>query len=202
MDIYRRLEKEKNMNIRKMLLPLIIMAAVGYFLHALIAGNFFIGWEVYFAIFCYLLILGLLIILDTRIMWWINYAIYLDDDKVKIRDGFFTRIISIPEERLYYVSTNKLKDGRGYDSIFITDKRIKHSKIKCLSEEDFKNYDEHLNVIKEIEERYPDKKFYYYRVIHQGYKFFYYFYMLYRNCERCKFSTTSMELVKNYVDAR
>lgn len=206
-DISRRLEKERKVNIRRILLPLIIMAGAGYFLYVLIDSNFFVGWEIGFAAACYLAILCSLFLMDTRIMWWLNYTIYMDDNKVKIRDGFFSRVITIPAERLYYINTKKLDDGRGnagreYDSIFITDKKIHHNKIRCLSEEEFKDSAEHLNVVKGLEARYPDKKFYYYRVIHNGYKFYYYFYMLYRNCERCRFSSTSMELVKNYVNAR
>jgi hypothetical protein len=198
MNIYKVLEKERKHNLGKIYLPFAIMAGAGYFLYALIAENFFVGWEMYFAIGCYILIVITLLVIDSKILWMMHYDIYIMDEKLRIKDGFFSRVISIPLERLYYVST--VKYGRGYDSIFVTDKKITHSKVKMLSENEFKGTEGHLGVISELKDRYPCKTFYYYRVYHHGYKFLYFFYMVYKACDRCKFSNTSMELVKNCVN--
>lgn len=196
MNIYKKLQNEKKYAIHKIIIPLIIMAGVGYLLYGLVYGGFFIGWEVYFALTCYGLILVMLLILDMNILTRIYYNIYIEDNKLRIRDGFFSRIITIPLERLYYVSSVRIGDNGHYDSIFVTDKKINHSKIKLLSPDQLTN--EHLRVFEELKSRYPEKAFYYYRVKHQEYKFLYYFYMLYKSCDRCKFSDTSMELVKRY----
>jgi Predicted membrane protein len=202
MDIYRRLEKEKKYNIRRLFIPIVIMSAAGYFVYALIDEGFFVGWEVYFAVACYIMIFTFVFAIDMKVMWWINYRIHITDGKVKIRDGFFSRVISIPLERLYYISSVRIGNEDEYDSIFITDKKINHSKIKLLTESEFKDESEHLSIVRELEDRYPEKSFYYYRVCHNGYKFLYYFYMLYRSCDRCRFSSTSMELVKGCIGMR
>lgn len=198
MNIHNKLEREKRHNILKIVFTTIIASAAGYFLYLLISGSFFVGWEIYFAVICYCAILIGLCIADLGIFRWMYYSIYLKDSVVKIRDGFFDRVISIPADRIYYISSRR-RGNLDYDSILITDKKINHKKIKRLSEEEFINEDERIEIIKELSEIYPGKTFYYYRVRHHGYKFFYYFYMLYRNCEKCKFSDTSMELVKGYI---
>lgn len=200
MNIYKKLERERKVNLVKIYIPAVIMVVAGYFLYALIIKKFFLGWEAYFAIGCYAIILVTLVILEAKIVRWIYYCIYLEDNRVKIRDGIFSRTISIPMDRLYYVSTYKVNEG--YDSILITDKKINHKKVSPLSKQKFKNLNIHMKEIIELEERCPDKAFYYYRVFHKGYKFYYYLYMLYKCCENCRFSDVSMELVREYFIAK
>jgi hypothetical protein len=199
MNIQKKLRRERKSNLSKILIPLMVMFGAAYFLYSLAIENFFIKWELYFIIGCYSLIFLTLIIIDLKIIYWINYSIFTEDDKLKIKDGFLSRIIIIPIDRLYYISSSKAYDQR-YDSIFITDKKVNHKKIKLLNEDEFKNTKEHAVVIKELCARYPDKTFYYYRVVHHGYKFLYYMFMLYKSCERCKFSNTSMDLVRKYAE--
>lgn len=199
MKIYKKMRNEKTLNIHKIIIPLIIMAVVGYFLNALIKENFFIGWEIYFALGCYILILAFLLVMDAKILMEMHYRIYIEDNKLKIRDGLLSRVIPIPLDRIYYISSSRKGEGLFYDSLFITDKKINHSKIRLLMEEELKYDSLHLMAARELKERYPDKVFYYYRVCHRSYKFAYYFYMLYKSCERCRFSDTSMEIVKRYT---
>lgn len=199
MKIYKKIKNEKTINIYKIIVPLVIMAGMGYFLNALINENFFIGWEVYFALGCYILLLAFLLVMDAKILMEMHYSIYIEDSRLKIRDGLFSRVISIPLDRIYYISSSKQGRGITYDSIFITDKKVNHSKIRLLKEEDLKHAYHHLEAARELKDRYHDKTFYYYRVCHRSYKFVYYFYMLYKSCERCRFSDTSMEIVKRYI---
>lgn len=199
MDIYKKLEREKIYGLWKVIAPFIIFAAAGYFLHALIIGGFFIGWEKYFAFGCYTSIFFVLLIADISILNWLYYDIIFEDDKIRIKDSFFTRAIVIPLDRIYYISSIKL-GSVDYDSIIIIDKKIHHKKIKRLSEDDFIDHKEHIKAVRIIKDLYPDKTFYYYRIRHHGYKFFYYFYFLYKSCDRCKFSNTSMELVKIFAE--
>lgn len=202
MDLNKRVEREKRKCLYKIFIPMTIMAFAGYFLYTLIAGNFFVGWEIYFAEGCYVSILMVLLVADVGIVQWMHYDIHIEDRKLKIRDGFFIRVITIPLERIYYVSSIRSRGSIDYDSLFITDKKIKHKKIRQLTEEDFKNSKEHFDVIQELKDTYPEHIFYYYRVQHHGYKFLYFFHLLYKNCESCKFSDTSMELVKRYVEQK
>lgn len=202
MRVHKKLENENKYSLQKILIPLFIMALVGYFLYILIAGGFFKGWEVYFAAGCYTLILIVLICIDAEIMRWIYYDIYIKDGKLKIKDGFFTRAIAIPLERIYYVNSIKLDKYISYDSIIVTDKKVSHRKIRPVESEGLNDSDGHLKVINELRERYHDKKFYFYRVHHNRYKFLYYFYMIYKSCEKCRFSDVSMELVKKYAEGK
>lgn len=201
MNAYKKLESEDRRNKRKIYIPLIIAGIVGYLLYLLINAGFFIGWEIYFIIVCYGMILLTLFVIDVKIIYFLHYDIYIENNKLNIKDGFIYRTILIPIDRLYYISSVEVKKNLAYDSIFITDKRINHKKVKPLREKDFSNEDEieHLKAIEELKFMYPDKKFYYYRVLHSEYKFFYYFYMIFRYCEKCRFSDTSMELVKKYA---
>ena len=201
MNVYKKLGSEDRRNIRKIYIPIIIAAIVGYLLYLLIDASFFVGWEIYFIMGCYGAILLTLFIIDLKIIYLLHYDIYIENNKLNIKDGFLYRTILIPIDRLYYISSVKAKKGLAYDSIFITDKRINHKKIKPLKEKDFsgKNEAEHLKAIEELKFMYPGKKFYYYRVFHDEYKFYYYFYMIFRYCEKCKLSDTSMELVKKYA---
>jgi hypothetical protein len=202
MNIYKKIEREKNINLLRVFLPLVIVFTVGYFLYEFIHAGLLVGWEVYFAMFCYISILITLIIVDLGIVRWIVYDIDIRDGKLRIKDSLFTRAIYIPLDRIYYISSMGTENDIGYDSIFITDKKITHSKIKPLAAGEFQTGHGHYSVINELKELYPDKKFYYYRVYHHGYKFLYYFYMIYKNCERCKFSDISMELVKSFVQQK
>jgi hypothetical protein len=196
------LEKERRHGIMMIFIPLLVMSGAGYFLYALAVKNFFVRWELCFAVGCYSLILLLLLIMDFETLYWMHFKIYLEDTKLKIRDGFFSRPVAIPLDRLYYISSERINGRSAYDSIFITDKKIHHRKIKPLGEEEFSNSSSHLEVVREMRSRYPDEVFYYYRLIHRGYKFMYYFYYMYKVCERCKFSDTSMELVKYCAEAK
>lgn len=198
MDIYRKLEREKRNCVWKVFIPLTIYGFTGYFLYLLIVGGFFVKWEAYFAVACYSAILPVLIIVDVGIIKWMHYDICFEDGRIKIRDGFLMRKISIPAERIYYVSSRRV-GKTDCDSLIITDKKIHHKKISKLSAMDFKDQPEHFDAIKELEYLYPGKVFYYYRVHHHGYKFYYFFYLLYKNCERCRFSDTGMELVKGFL---
>ena len=199
MNIEKKLRRERKRNFRKIVIPLIIMSVVGYFLYCLVAESFFVEWELYFILVCYSLIFLGILIIDFKVLYWINYSIFTEDNKLIIKEGFLSRVISIPFDRFYYISSEK-SDDKSYDSIFITDKKINHKKIKILDKNEFINTKEHALVIKELVERYPDKVFYYYRIYHHEYRFLYYLFILYRNCERCKFSNTSMELVKIYAE--
>jgi tRNA G37 N-methylase Trm5 len=69
----------------------------------------------------------------------------------------------------------------------------------CFSIFAYESLKKELEGIEELKFMYPGKKFYYYRVFHDEYKFYYYFYMIFRYCEKCKLSDTSMELVKKYA---
>lgn len=202
MNVHKKLQKEKRRSLLKIFLPLILMIFGGYFLYVLILEGFFVGWEVYFALSCYFLIFAVLVIIDIQTLRWMYYRIYIEDGKVKIRDGIFSRPISLPTDRLFYISSSKISGGLNCDTIFITDKRLKHKKVKPLTEEVLKDCEEHRKALMELKNIYPEKNFYYYRVTHGGYKFMYYFYMLYRTCERCKFSDTSMEIVKRYAEGK
>ena len=195
MDIRRNIEREKEHRIAQILFPFVLILCTGYILYLLILGDLFVGWEIYFVLCCYAMIFISLTIIDAKIIWTIRYRICISGDRLRITDGFLTRTLVIPIDRLYYISTDKASSG-GYCTVFIIDKRINHSSIRPLSEERFKNFKGHLSIIRELEDRYLGKKFYYYRVYHSGYKFKYYLYMLYKNCDRCKFSGESMELIK------
>lgn len=199
MDIYSKLEREKRRNWWKVLVPLIIYSLVGYFLYLLIVGNFFVKWEAVFAVVCYAVILLLLIVADAGIFKWMHYDIYFKDGKINIKDGFWIRKLSIPADRIYYISSRNMGNS-DYDSLIITDKKMHHKKVKKLSAIDFKDQKEHLDAIADLKYLYPEKTFYYYRVYHHGYKFCYFFYMLYKSCEKCRFSDTSMELVKSFFE--
>lgn len=201
-NIHKKLGWEKRFNVYKIVVPLIIMAAGGYFLNALINEGFFIGWEIYFAVGCYASIFVIIMAIDARIIRWMHYSIYIENNRLKIRDGFFSRVISIPLERIFYVNSSKLGDKLHYESLLITDKKINHKKIKPLVLDEISEKGEDSKGFTDLKEVYPDKTFYYYRVCHQGYKFAYYFYMLYKNCERCKFSDSSMEIVKMYSQSK
>jgi len=202
MGVYKKLENENKHNLQKVFIPLFIMILIGYFLYILIIEGFFRGWEIYFAAGCYMLILLVLICMDAQIIRWVYYDICIKDGKLKIKDSFFSRAINIPLERLYYVNSIKLDKYISYDSILITDKKINHRKVKPVTSDDLRDSEEHIRAIRELRERYPHKSFYFYRVRHNKYKFLYYFYMIYKSCERCKFSDASMELVKKYVEGK
>ncbi|HBM79776.1 MAG: hypothetical protein QME45_02835 [Clostridiales bacterium] len=200
MNIYKKLDRERIANIFKIYFTMGIMLISGIFLYALIQKGFFIGWESYFAVACFAAILLILLIFDADIVRWLHYDIIFKDDRIKIRDSMFERAISVPINRIYYVSTQKAAKKSEYDSIIIFDKRVNHKKVRRLDKSDFRGESVHLNVINELKNDYPEKVFYYYRVYHHGYKFLYFFYLLYRNCERCKFTDSSMELIKKVIE--
>lgn len=202
MDIHKKMGRERKKGLLTIFAPLGIMVFIGYFVYTLIAEGFFIGWEKYFAGLCYLSILASLLAVDFKIIRWLHYNIYIQDNKLKIRDGFFNRVISIPLERIYYISSTKPLGNFDYDSLLITDKKIGHKKIKRLTDDEFSNLKEHMEVIRELKDSYPDSTFYYYRVHHHSFKFQYFFYLMYKNCEACKFSITSMDLVRRFVEQK
>jgi len=177
MNIFRMIEKERKNDLRKIFIPLVLMAAFGYFLRALIIDGFFKGWEVYFAVICFASILFALLIIDAGIIGRIYYNIYVEEGRVKIRDGLFSRPVSIPLDRLYYISSVKLNGKLCYESILFTDKKVNHRKVKFINMEEFIEPCEHREAILELMDNYPERTFYYYRVIHKGYKFLDYLYM-------------------------
>jgi hypothetical protein len=202
MDKLKKLDREKNAGILKILISIVFSVLSGYIVYALIGSGFFLDWEIYFAIACYVLIVINLLIIDIGIIRWIHYTVYIEDGKLKIRDGFFSRIIPIPIERVYYLSSVKLVKGIDYDTLLIVDKKIGHKKIKRLSLDELYDKKEHMEAITWLEEMYPEKTFYYYRVYHHGYKFSYFFYLVYRNCEKCRLSDVSISLVKDYAESK
>lgn len=199
MSIYNKLEKEKRSNLWKIFFPIAIFAAAGYFLYLLAEEGFFVGWEVFFSAACYTALFAMMLIFEFNVIKYMHYRIYFDKNIVKIKDSFFSRVISIPAERVYCIDSIK-KDKLNYDTILITDKKINHNKIRKLTADDFAGEDDRISIINELGEIFPDKVFYYYQVQHKGYKFFYYFYILYKRCEKCKFTGASMELVKGALE--
>lgn len=202
MDKYKKLEREKNSSIFKILISVVFSILSGYFIYVLNGKGFFEGWEIYFAIACYILIIVVIIIIDIGTVHWICYNIFIDDGKLKIRDGFFSRIISIPLERIYYISSAPVGKGSDYETLLIIDKKIGHKKVKRLTLDEMPDKKEHTAAINWLEEMYPGRLFYYYRVCHHGYKFSYFFYLVYKNCDRCRLSDTSMSLVKDFVEKK
>lgn len=198
MDKYKKLKREKNSSIFKILISIVFSTLLGYFIYVLYDRGFFEGWEIYFAMACYALIIVTIIIIDIGAVRWICYNISVEDGKLKIRDGFFSRIITIPLERIYFVSSAPAGKGMDYDTLFIIDKKIGHKKVKRLSSDEIPDRKEHADAINWLKEMYPGRLFYYYRVYHHGYKFSYFFYLIYKNCDRCRLSETSMGLVKDF----
>lgn len=196
MEVQRKLKRERNIYKLKIVLSFIFAVSLGYFVYKLILSGFFISWEIYFAAGCYVLILIFLFAVIFGVIRWMHYNIFIEDGRLKIRDGFFSKAVSIPIERIYYINSIRLKGNKDYDSLFITDKKTGHKKVRKLSEDEFSGKNEHLQAVQELKYLYPDRTFYYYRVQHHGFKFSYFFFMIYKNCERCKFSDTSMDLVK------
>jgi hypothetical protein len=202
MDIYKKLEREKNSGILKVLISVIFAALSGYFVYTLTDSGFFIGWENYFAVGCYILILLVLTAVIIGIIRWIGYQMYIDDGKLRIRYSRFSREISIPLERIYYIDSTRSSRATDYDTIFITDKKTGHKKVRKLNEDELRDNKEHLKAVMYLKEMYPDRTFYYYRLYHHGYKFSYFLYMIYKNCEKCKLSDISMGLVKEFVETK
>ncbi|KPU44612.1 hypothetical protein OXPF_16950 [Oxobacter pfennigii] len=202
MNVHKRIEKENSWSLRKILISLFLMGGAGFFLSVLIREGFFMGWELYFALACYFVILTALLIIDIGIIRKIYYKMEIDKGKLKIRDGVISRAIYIPLDRVYYIESMKLDDEIHYESIIVIDKKVNHKKIKAFNEDVMLRYKNLFDFYMDLKERYPQKSFYYYKVNHNRYKFIYYMYMLYKNCERCKFSDTSMDIVKRYVEGR
>lgn len=202
MDIYKKLERERNTGVIKIIISVIFAVLSGYFVYTLVDSGFFKGWEIYFAVGCYLLILVVLIIIDLGIIRWIGFNMYIEDGKLKIRYSRFSREISLPLDRIFYVNSAKSSKAADYDTIFITDKKTGHKKVRKLCDDELKNNREHLKAVIYLKEMYPERTFYYYRFYHHGYKFAYFFYLIYKNCEKCKLSDTSMVLVKQFVETK
>lgn len=200
MNINKKLEREKSTGIFKIFISLVFIILLGYFVYDQIMKHFFEGWQVLFVIACYFMVLVVLVLVDIGTLRWISYNMFIDDDKLKIRDGLFSRAILIPLDRLYYVSTIAPEKGVKYDTLFITDKKTRHRKVKKLDKNEFTGKMGHLNVIEELEDTYPGRTFYCYRVYHHGYRFSYFLYMVYKNCERCKLSEISMDLVRKLTE--
>lgn len=202
MNINSKIERETRAWLWKFLSPGIIITIIGYLLYLLAIEGFFIGWELYFMIGCYFSILVVLAEMGINTLHWIYYRIYINDGKLEIRDGFFSKTITIPLDRVFYISSVKLERKNYYESILITDKRIYHKRAKALEGQSYNGISKHLSEVEGMLRLYSEKRFYYYRVVHSRYIFYYYFYLIYRNCENCRFSDVSMSMVKRFVESK
>lgn len=192
MDVERKIERQKNEYLRKIIIPYIFIMVLGYVLYLLLKKDFFIGWEIYFACICYFLILISFTFFIFPMIKSLIFNIIIENCKIKIKDGLFLRPIVIPIERLYYVDSI-VKKNKISSTIFVIDKKINHKKIKSF---DLLKNSEHKEIYHLFSTWYPDKKFYYYKTDNCDYKFQYFLYMIFRNCHNCKFSDASMELIK------
>lgn len=199
MSIKKQLKREKTNKNRIVLVSIIIMIAMPYMVLILNNEGLFEGWEIYFA-YLYAAFVDLLLLYNIlRINSDRNYEFYIENRKLKIKEGAIRSVFSIPLDKILYVDVLK-KSKDDFEALVIIEKGKRNRSLIDLDENFIKSNKEYKDALRQLSNMYPNKEFYTYTLKKTGSKKYYYLYMLYKNTYNAMFSTRAMEYVKRFTD--
>lgn len=199
MSIKKQLKKERSKNKKIIGFSIVIMVIMPYMVVILNNEGLFSGWEIYFAFF-YAAFVDLLLLYNIiRINTDENYEFYLENQKLKVREGIFKSTFSINTNKILYVDISK-KSIDDFEVLIVMEKGKKNKNFFDFNAHYVKKDGDYRNTYNHLVNMYPNKEFYSFILKKTGSKKYYYLYMLYKNCYNATFSTRAMGYVKRFID--
>lgn len=199
MSIKKQLKKERAKNKKIILFSLFIMVLMPYMVLILNNEGLFSGWEVYFAFFYAAFVDMLLLYNIIRINSDKNYEFYIENNKLKIKEGIFSSTHSVSLNKVLYVDVSQTTID-DFEALIIMEKVKRNKGFFDFDPEYIKKDKDHKNTYNHLVNKYPNKEFYGYILKKAGSKKYYYLYMLYKNSYNAAFSKKAMEYVKRFTD--
>lgn len=199
MNLKKRLKKEKTNKTRVMLICSTIMILIPYMVVVLNDEGIFKGWEFNFALSYAILVDVLLFLYILKSISDMHLSFYVNQQKIKIKDGLFKLYFQIQLQKVIYVDIIKRKNDDF--EIFIIIKKGKRNK-KCVpfniefieSHPEFRLTYEYLsdkNTVVDFLGTYIRKG---------GVKKYYLLYVLFKNSYNSECSKTALEYVKRFME--
>ena len=199
MKIKKQIKRENARNKRTIIFSLIIMASMSYLVVSLNNDGLFSGWEIYFA-YGYLILINILLLINIlKVISKNRFLFEISGDRVKIKDGMFKAPLSIMLDRIRYVDVYE-KDMEDFEVLIVIERGKRNKAFQSFDRNFVKSNPHYGKVLNNLEELYPDNKFYCYVMKKAGAMKYLYLYMLYKSCYEAKFSSLSMDYIRRFVE--